>query len=1129
MSIAGEMIFNRKVCISKMKTSRKLISMLLAVLMVLTSLTAGLYALAADDTDPYREELTSFVPTPVNKEAIGNDYLNAEGGMQVIVDSIWPALADLFDKDGSLNLADGLDGYLKQNVYTAATLNKIYDSLAELSHNETQVKFSSALATEFSTIGVLFDRGVLQSPDYVSGQLSQLNNQFEGAAQKIAAIQLTDADKDAGITLADKIADIEFTANDFGFIDGDRDGFVDALLAVLRPITMLPTNRFLQLAGITINMFDTRDAQGNVTRQGIYSILLPTLEQLGLTDLPTPKEYEANYYSSLTSGIKKANDEYLRPIIESFLKNVVDPVAADPLNGLIEVLPRIAYVVDNDRLDTAVKAAAATIGTPADAVVSTIDLTTDTINEKIAATTVDLSSSEDGIGLFDTTTPVVVNLKPVDWTAMANAAYVNLAPSSTSQPYFVLRTGETEIVVVELLSYVFQIFSDMTSSALVSLSDALVDTLLGDTFLEGILSLPLKAVLAAVMRQLPSLVSKEDGVGLLLTLFTNEVVAGRLNLPALKTVSMRNTSSAHGKLDPSGLAVSGAEGGRYVYTANADDGYVIKSLTVNGQAVEEAAGQYHYSALAEVGSGLKVTYVTEGENPGPVQYMVSATAGSDGQIDPLGEWLVDEGESRTFTITANDSYVINQLTVNGVAVSEAAGQKSYIYTIPAVDDNYTIRATFRAVRHILTATAGANGSISPSGITNVRDGDSQTYTVKANSGYVIEQLTANGTAVPEAVGKTSYTYVITPTENTRISASFVVAPVRRKAQVMVTSLNVKASPSNSSSTVIKLVKNELAYIDGENGDWYQVSFRKAGAQHTGYLEKKYVKIIAGTPKDKGVIVAKSAKVYTSTMESSVAYTLDRNLYVYLDNTVGNYYLVSFSLNGWHYGYVRKDYVRDCDLPRTYESVWNNRQALVMVNEVIVRDADGNPVTVLYKNNKVYINGEGDGTYKVSFKQYGEPFNGYVDSQYFKISSGTPKDKGIVVAKSAAVYTSTAATKIEYTLDRNLYVYIDKEVGNYYLVSFSMNGWHYGYIRKDYVRDNSLPRDYVSEWNAKQGYVKQSELVVRDSADTASAPVTVLYNGNKVYINGEEGNWYKVSFKQYGEPFDGYVLKTDLNV
>lgn len=82
-----------------------------------------------------------------------------------------------------------------------------------------------------------------------------------------------------------------------------------------------------------------------------------------------------------------------------------------------------------------------------------------------------------------------------------------------------------------------------------------------------------------------------------------------------------------------------------------------------------------------------------------------------------------------------------------------------------------------------------------------------------------------------------------------------------------------------------------------------------------------------------------------------------------------------------------------------------------------------------------------------------------------------------------------------------------------------------------MRDNDLPRDYVVKKSDTLGTVTKDEIIVRDEPNADSAPVSVLYQNNKVYINGEDGDWYKVSFTQTSEalPFDGYVLKTDITV
>lgn len=81
------------------------------------------------------------------------------------------------------------------------------------------------------------------------------------------------------------------------------------------------------------------------------------------------------------------------------------------------------------------------------------------------------------------------------------------------------------------------------------------------------------------------------------------------------------------------------------------------------------------------------------------------------------------------------------------------------------------------VTHTINASAGTNGSISPSGAVVVTDGYSKTFAITPNSGYVVDQVLADGNPVTLTADKYVFTGVTT---NHTISASFVsdtVAPI----------------------------------------------------------------------------------------------------------------------------------------------------------------------------------------------------------------------------------------------------------------------------------------------------------------------------------------------------------------
>lgn len=70
--------------------------------------------------------------------------------------------------------------------------------------------------------------------------------------------------------------------------------------------------------------------------------------------------------------------------------------------------------------------------------------------------------------------------------------------------------------------------------------------------------------------------------------------------------------------------------------------------------------------------------------------------------------------------------------------------------------------------YTITASAGANGSISPSGAVSVNEGANQTFAITPNSGYIIADVLVDGTSVG---AKESYTFE-NVTANHTISATF---------------------------------------------------------------------------------------------------------------------------------------------------------------------------------------------------------------------------------------------------------------------------------------------------------------------------------------------------------------------
>lgn len=134
-------------------------------------------------------------------------------------------------------------------------------------------------------------------------------------------------------------------------------------------------------------------------------------------------------------------------------------------------------------------------------------------------------------------------------------------------------------------------------------------------------------------------------------------------------------------------------------------------------------------------------------------FSITASAGVNGTISPSGTVSVVQGANQTFTITAAAGYAVEAVMVDGV---NQGGITSYTFT--SVQANHSINATFKVqtpITYVISASAGANGTISPSGSVVVNQGANQTFTIRASSGYTMDTVSVDGQSQGAI---TSYTF-----------------------------------------------------------------------------------------------------------------------------------------------------------------------------------------------------------------------------------------------------------------------------------------------------------------------------------------------------------------------------------
>jgi len=182
---------------------------------------------------------------------------------------------------------------------------------------------------------------------------------------------------------------------------------------------------------------------------------------------------------------------------------------------------------------------------------------------------------------------------------------------------------------------------------------------------------------------------------------------------------------------------------------------------------------YRIVAQNTVGYGaefptMTVQSVSASRVVGP-SFNITASAGANGSITPTGVVTVGRGGSQTFTIAPNASYRIATVLVDGV--NNAAAVTSGTFTFSNVLAAPTISATFSASAATITATSGANGSVTPPGVQTVANGGNQTYTITPNAGYSRATVLVDGVNNAGAVSTGTFAF-LNVTANHTISATF---------------------------------------------------------------------------------------------------------------------------------------------------------------------------------------------------------------------------------------------------------------------------------------------------------------------------------------------------------------------
>ncbi len=185
-----------------------------------------------------------------------------------------------------------------------------------------------------------------------------------------------------------------------------------------------------------------------------------------------------------------------------------------------------------------------------------------------------------------------------------------------------------------------------------------------------------------------------------------------------------SVSQGSGSVNPASQVVEYGSTAQIDITAGA--GYHISSIVDNGTA-QPIANPYVINNVA-ADHNISVVFSL------PAFNVNASVEGGHGSVTPASQ-SVDEGTTAAIDITPDAHYHIASISDNGITQPVTDH-----YVIPNIAADHSISVTFAIGNHLVMASAGSEGSISPAGQLTVNDGDTLSFNITPNSGFAVQNV-----------------------------------------------------------------------------------------------------------------------------------------------------------------------------------------------------------------------------------------------------------------------------------------------------------------------------------------------------------------------------------------------------
>lgn len=256
---------------------------------------------------------------------------------------------------------------------------------------------------------------------------------------------------------------------------------------------------------------------------------------------------------------------------------------------------------------------------------------------------------------------------------------------------------------------------------------------------------------------------------------------------AINTYTITSAINGSGMISPAG-ATTFNHGATHTYLIGAATGSVLIDVIVDGIS----QGPVTTYTFTNITADHNIQAITN-----TATFTVTVNQPANGAITP-GTQVFNYGATPAFTITPNMGYSITAITVNSTPVTftpNASGIATI--TLTPLAANATITATMAIKTYTITATAGANGTITPSGIATINyNTNSSAYIFTPDAGYEVADVTIDGFSL----GAVSAFQFVNVTTNHTINVNFQLIPCEAPINTYVTNITQTNATLNWNNT-----------------------------------------------------------------------------------------------------------------------------------------------------------------------------------------------------------------------------------------------------------------------------------------------------------------------------------------